>query len=112
MGDVHHVHNYYMRKDSDDDAVEIVDNGPAFPVQRAALAIVIVLILYFGYGFAKQKGLLETVQPTNGRLVMESNLIEPSPQPKKKVKLRATISDLQRQNAEIEKERQKFYESR
>jgi hypothetical protein len=48
MGDVHHVHNYYMRKDSDDDAVEIVDNGPDFPVQRAALAIIIVLILYFG----------------------------------------------------------------
>lgn len=107
MGDVHN--HYYMGKGGEDNnTVEVEDSGPAFPVQRTALAIIIVLILYFGYGYAKEKGLLETVPSTNGRLIMESNLV---PQPKKKIKLRTTISDLQHQNAEMEKERMRFYES-
>lgn len=104
MGDIHHVHNYYLSKESSNDETDVIDEGPRFPLNQAALAVILILLLYFGYGYAKQKGLLETVPPTKDRLIMEV------PQPTKKVKLRSQpTTDLERQNAELEKERKRFY---
>jgi hypothetical protein len=107
MGDI--INNYFMGKDSHDEP-EIFDGGgggPEFPVQRAVLAIILVIILYMGYNYAKEHRLLETVPATRERVVNESKLLQT-----KKLRVRQPLDDLSRQNAEIEKERKRFYGER